>query len=463
MLSSASFTKPAIYLNADKAGELLSCKASPPLYFAPIMSTSDFPIDAIRSQFPALSITDGGQSRVYFDNPAGTQVPTRVLERTRQAMVDANANLGGYFKTTRDAEELFVDARRAVADMLNAASPDEVVFGANMTTLTLHISRSLARTLKPGDEIIVTRMDHDANIAPWLLVAEDTGAVIKWLDFDLDSYQFADDAIDAVLSERTKIVALGYASNCTGTINDVKSMAARAKAAGALVYVDAVQYAPHGPIDVQDLGCDFLVCSPYKFFGPHQGVLWGRKAVLEELVAYKVRPAGDTAPDKFETGTPSFEGIAGTYGAVEYFEDIGRRYGAAHVARYSAMNDRAAHIHAAIGYLGAYELDLTRQLVSGLQTLPGITVHGITNANLFHMRVPTVSISVDGQHPKHLAEALAAQNIFVWDGHNYALEPVRKLGLLDKGGVLRIGPAHYNTAAEIDTFLGALSKVVSTA
>ncbi len=425
------------------------------------MTANTYPIDAIRSHFPALALSDNGVDRLYFDNPAGTQVPERVLERTREAMVECNANLGGFFTTTLKSEELYVAGHEAMADMLNASSAREVAFGANMTTLTLHVSRSIARDLKPGDEIIVTRMDHDANIAPWLLIAEDTGATIKWLDFDTGTYQFADDAIDPLLSDRTRLVALGYASNCTGTINDVKAMAAKARATGALTYVDAVQYAPHGPIDVQDLGCDFLACSPYKFFGPHQGVLWGREEVLERLHPYKVRPASDDPGEKFETGTPSFEAIAGTLGAVEYFEEIGAAYADPGATKYAPLRDRTARIHAALDYLGAYELDITRRLTAGLQALPGVTIRGITNANLFHMRVPTVSITVEGHHPKRLAEALAKRNIFVWDGHNYAVEPVRRLGLLDKGGVLRIGPAHYNTSDEIDRFLTALDELIT--
>ena len=426
------------------------------------MSTQDFPIDAIRAEFPALALKDDGRDRTYLDNPAGTQVPNRVLERTREAMVEANANLGGFFPTTLASEELFVAGHKAMADMLNACSEREIVFGQNMTTLTLHMSRSIARELKPGDEIIVTRMDHDANVTPWLLLADDLDLTVKWLEFDTGTYQFADDAIDGVLSERTRLVALNYASNCTGTINDVKAMGAKAKAAGALVYVDAVQYAPHGPIDVQDLGCDFLVCSPYKFFGPHQGVLWGREEVLERLFAYKLTAASDALPDKFETGTLSFEGIAGTLGAVEYLEWIGTTYASSESSSYGHMSERGARIHGALDYLTAYELGITRRLISGLQDLPGITIHGITSANAFHMRVPTVSISVAGHHPADLAKMMAAENIFVWSGHNYALEPVRSLGLLDKGGVLRIGPAHYNTEAEIDRFLHVLGGHLST-
>ena len=427
------------------------------------MSTQDFPIDAIRAEFPALALRDDGRERVYLDNPAGTQVPNKVLERTRQAMVEANANLGGYFTTTLGSEELFVAGHKAMADMLNANSEREIVFGQNMTTLTLHMSRSIARELVAGDEIVVTRMDHDANVTPWLLLADDLDLTVRWLEFDTETYQFAEDAIDNVLSERTKLVALNYASNCTGTINDVKAMGAKAKAAGALVYVDAVQFAPHGPIDVQDLGCDFLVCSPYKFFGPHQGVLWGREEVLERLFAYKLTAASDALPDKFETGTLSFEGIAGTLGAVEYFDWIGTTYASAESSAYGHMSERAARIHGAMDYLTAYELGITRRLIAGLQDLPGITVHGITSANAFHMRVPTVSISVKGRHPADLAKMMAEENIFVWSGHNYALEPVRSLGLLDKGGVLRIGPAHYNTEAEIDRFLHTLGAHLENA
>ncbi len=423
------------------------------------MSQQPYPIESIRAEFPALAITDDGRRRVYFDNPAGTQVPNRMLERTRSALVETNANLGGYFPTTLANEEIYVEGHRAMADFLNAASENEIIFGASMTTLTLHISRSIARTLEPGDEIVVTKMDHDANISPWLLIAEDTGAVIRWLDFELDTYQFADDAIDAVLNDRTKLVCLGAASNCTGTINDVKAMAAKAKAAGALVFVDAVQLAPHVGIDVQDMGCDLLACSPYKFFGPHQGVLWGREALLRDLFPYKVRPAGEAPPERFETGTPSFEAIAGTLGAIEHFEWIGRKFAPGNSA-WEHMSARGQMLHSAMDYLSAYELDLTRQLIERLQAHGSVTVHGVTNPNMMHWRVPTVSITVDGKHPKDLAKALALENMFVWDGHNYAVEPVRKLGLLDKGGVLRIGIAHYNTGDEVESFIRALEPLL---
>jgi cysteine desulfurase family protein (TIGR01976 family) len=423
------------------------------------MSLADFPIEQIRAQFPALSLSDDGRPRIYFDNPAGTQVPTQVLDRMRRAMVETNANLGGYFATTLANEETYMDAHSAMADFLNAPSPREIVFGANMTTLTLHVSRSLAKRLRPGDEIVVTRMDHDANISPWLLIARDTGAVIRWLDFDLDTYRFPEDGLDQVLSERTKLVCIGAASNCTGTINDVKALCAQARAAGALVYVDAVQLAPHAGIDVQEMGCDFLVCSPYKFFGPHQGVLWGRAALLMALDPYKVRPAGDDLPERFETGTPSFEGAAGTLGAIDYFEWVGATL-APQSSTHAHLSARGAAVHRAMDFLAAYELELTRHLISRLHEIDGLVVRGITAANEMRWRVPTVSVTIEGRHPGDLARGLAAENMFVWDGHNYALEPVRRMGLLDTGGVLRIGLAHYNTPEEVDRFAAALERLL---
>ena len=276
-----------------------------------------------RSQFPALALTDAGRPRVYFDNPAGTQVPQQVIDRTVDCLVNRNANLGGYFATTVAAGELVDEAHRACADFYNAATPAEIVFGQNMTTLTFHMSRCLGRKFRAGDEIVLSRMDHDANVAPWLLLAEDLGLTVRWMDFDTGTYEFPDDALTRVLSDRTRLVAMGMASNCTGTVNDVKRFAAQARAAGAIVYLDAVQFAPHYAIDVQDLGADIVVSSAYKWFGPHQGVLWGREDLLEETFGYKVRPAGEDLPHKFETGTLSHEGMAGCLGAIEYLEQFG--------------------------------------------------------------------------------------------------------------------------------------------
>ena len=422
---------------------------------------TDFPIAAIRDQFPALTLSDDGQARVYLDNPAGTQVPQQVIDRVTQMLVQSNANLGGDFVTSRAAEHVIADAHQAMADMLHAVSADEIVFGANMTTLTLHISRCLASRFEPGDEIVLSRMDHDANVAPWLLLAEDLGLKIRWMDFDAATFEFSHDALDHVLTDRTRLVAIGFASNCLGTINDVGSISRKARAAGALCFVDAVQLAPHRPIDVQALGCDLLVCSAYKFFGPHVGVLWGRADLLAEIKAYKVRPAGDEAPDRFETGTLNHEGIAGVLGAVEYFQALG----AVHVpgeirASHSHKRPASASIHATLDWLARWEDGLTARLLAGLADLRGVAVQGITGANALARRVPTVSITVDGHRPADLARKLAEMNVFVWSGHNYALEPIRALGLEEVGGVLRIGLAHYNTPAEVDQILDALAAII---
>jgi cysteine desulfurase family protein (TIGR01976 family) len=410
--------------------------------------SAPFDIHAVRSQFPSLAIKDEGRPRVYFDNPAGTQVPQQVIDRTVETLTQHNANLGGYFPTTEAAGRLVDEAHRACADLYNAGSAREIVFGQNMTTLTLHMSRCLARRFEPGDEIVLSRMDHDANVAPWLLVAEDRGLSVRWMDFDPETYEFPEGALSKVLSEKTRLVALGFASNCTGTVNDVKRFAAEARAAGALVYVDAVQYAPHYAIDVQTLGADVVVSSAYKWFGPHQGVMWGREDLLNETFAYKVRPAGEDLPHKFETGTLSHEGMAGCLGAITYLEQFGQ--GTTRAQRISSAWDR----------LVAYEHALTQQLIDGLRGFKGLTIRGLTSANALHRRVPTVSFTLDGHHPEALAKGFAASNIFVWSGHNYAVEPVRRMGLMDKGGVLRVGLAHYNTADEVESLLQALHGIM---
>jgi cysteine desulfurase family protein (TIGR01976 family) len=407
-----------------------------------------FPIAEVRARFPALAITDKGVPRIYFDNPAGTQVPREVVERMTAALTATNANLGGHFTTSKLAGALVDEAHRAVADFYNAASAKEIVFGQNMTTLTLHMSRCLAKSFRAGDEIVLSRMDHDANVAPWLLVAADLGLTVRWMDFDPGTAEFSDDALDRVLSDKTRLVALGHASNCTGTINDVKHFCERARAAGALTYVDAVQFAPHGVIDVQALGCDFLVSSAYKWFGPHLGILYGRQSVLEETFSYRVRPAGSRLPGKFETGTGPRETFAGMLGALDYLASLGQ--GASRRARLTTGVER----------LNGYEMGLTGRLIAGLQAVKGLTIHGITSENALHRRVPTVSFTLAGHDPDDLAGAFARDNIFVWSGHNYAVEPVTRLGLMDKGGVLRVGLAHYNTEAEVDALIASLGHLV---
>ena len=413
--------------------------------------TAALDVAAIRAQFPALALTHNGAPRIYLDNPAGTQVPQRVIERTVDCLANRNANLGGYFVTTVEAGELVDLAHQACADFYNAASMNEIVFGQNMTRLTLHMSRCLGKQFKRGDEIVLSRMDHDANVAPWLLLADDLGLVVRWIDFDTETYEFPDDALTKVLSDKTKLLAMGMASNCTGTVNDTKRFAAEAKKAGAIVYLDAVQYAPHYAIDVQDLGADFVVSSAYKWFGPHQGILWGREALLKDTFGYKVRPAGEELPHKFETGTLSHEGMAGTLGAIEYLEQFG------------TGGTRAKRVASAWNNLADYEHKITLQLIEGLKTFKGLTIRGITSANAMHRRVPTVSFTLDGHHPEALAKAFAKDNIFVWSGHNYAIEPVGRMGLMDKGGVLRVGLAHYNTEAEVDALLSSITRQIRSA
>ncbi len=409
---------------------------------------SVYNIDVVRAQFPALALTDAGVPRVYFDNPAGTQVPQQVVDRTVECLIQKNANLGGYFKTTVDASQLVDEAHQACADFYNAASAEEIVFGQNMTTLTLHFSRCLGKQFQKGDEIILSRMDHDANVAPWLLLAADIGLVVRWLDFDPETYEFPADALTKVLSAKTKLLAMGMASNCTGTVHDVAAFTREAKAAGAIVYLDAVQYAPHYAIDVQALGADVVVSSAYKWFGPHMGVLWARKDFLQSTFGYKVRAVGEDLPHKFETGTLSHEGMAGCLGAIEYLEQFGT--GAT----------RSAKLKTAWDVMADYERGITLQLIDGLRQVKGLTIRGVTSANAMHRRVPTVSFTIDNVHPEKLAKHFARDNIFVWSGHNYALEPINRMGLMEKGGVLRVGLAHYNTAAEVDQLVGSLNRAL---
>ena len=411
--------------------------------------TLKFDVANARQQFPALALIDTGKPRVYFDNPAGTQVPQLVIDAMVDVLKNKNANLGGLFKTTKDATALVDDAHQALADFYNATSPEEIVFGQNMTSLTLHFSRCLAKRFKAGDEIILSRMDHDANVGPWLQMAADLGMVVKWLDFNPETYEFADDALTKVLSSKTKLLAMGMASNCTGTVNDTAVFAKQAKAAGALVYLDGVQMAPHYSIDVQALGADVVVSSAYKWFGPHQGILWAPKSLLQETFAYKVRAVSDSEiGHKFETGTQSHEGMAGCAAAVDYLTCFGEG------------STRAAKLKSAWANLAAYEQGITLQLIEGLKNFKGLTIRGVTSANAMHRRVPTVSFTVDGVHPDKIAKHLADDNIFVWSGHNYALEPITRMGLMDKGGVTRVGLAHYNTAEEVEALLSSLRKTL---
>ena len=414
-------------------------------------------IKTIREQFPALSLKDEGKVRIYLDNPGGTQVPNHVLKRMEHYLIHTNSNHGGPFRTSVESDKVLEDAHQGMADLLNAKSADEIIFGANMTSLTFAVSRSIGRLLKRGDVILLTRMDHDGNVGPWLHLAEDLGLEVKWLNFDLKTYEYDLEEAQSIFKDNNiKLAAINYASNCLGTINNVKALTEMAHLSDTLVFVDAVQYVPHGPTDVQDIGCDFLACSPYKFFGPHQGVLWGKAELLEKLEAYKVRPAENTAPGKFETGTQLHEGQAGTLGVLEYLEWLGETMGAEYLANFPEFSGRRKKLHAAMLAIQDYEQTLSSRLIEGLQNLAGVDVKGISAVKDLARRVPTVSFTVKNQNPEEIAVKLAAENIFVWDGHNYALEAVRLMGIEEAGGVVRIGPVHYNTLEEIDRTLEVL-------
>lgn len=419
-----------------------------------------FDLDSVRAQFPALSLTDDGSPRIYFDNPGGTQVSRMVVDRMRDCLVHSNANVHGHFQTSKDVDAVIEDAHMAIADLVNAPSHEEIVFGQNMTTLTFHMSRSIGRHFSPGDEIVLSRMDHDANVAPWLLLARDHDLTVRWLAFDTQTCEFDLGAVDAVINDKTKLVCVAGASNMTGTINDIKSIGARARDAGAWTYVDAVQSVPHVSTDVQDLGCDFLVCSAYKFFGPHIGALWGRREILETLEPYKVRPAPETIPGSFETGTQNHEGMAGAAGAVDYFAWVGETMAGEYHDRYAKFDGRRKFVHAAMDCLFDYERTITEHLIDGLERLEGVRIRGITASDAMDRRVPTVSFTVDGMSPDQVAAELAARNIFAWSGHYYAVEVAKALGIYDTGGAVRIGLVHYNSVSEIDELLDVLETTL---
>lgn len=412
-------------------------------------------LDAIRSQFPALSAGD-----VVLDNPGGTQVPRGVTDRIVRYLHETNANHGGVFPTSRASDAVVAEGRAAVADFLGASRPEEVVFGPNMTTLTFAMARSLSRGWKPGDEVVLTRLDHDANVSPWLLAAEDRGATVRWLDFDPSDCTWSVEALRALLSERTRLVAIGWASNSVGTVNDVAGAAAAAHEAGALVYVDAVHYAPHGPIDVAAAGIDFLACSAYKFFGPHLGILWGRHDLLERTFAYKVRPAGDAPPDRWETGTQSFEAVAGALGALEYLGWVGERFGEQFRAPLAGTYaGRRLVLKAAMSAIHAYEETLARALVEALAVVPGLEIRGVTDPIRFGARVPTFSFTLDGHHPREIAGELGRRGFRVWDGNYYAVGVTERLGLEASGGMVRVGAVHYNTPDEVRRLGAALREI----
>jgi len=418
-------------------------------------STRAIDTEWVRAQFPSLKVAVNGRPAAFLDAPAGTQVPQRVIDAFREYFETSNANTVGQFLTSRRTDEMIAGARAAMADFFNCTA-DEVFFGPNMTTLTFALARGIGRDLKPGDEIVVTTLDHDGNVAPWRAL-EDIGIVIRQADIHVEDCTLDMDDLRKKITWRTKLVAVGYASNAVGTINPVGEIVRLAHEAGALAFIDAVHYAPHGSIDVRALDCDFLACSLYKFFGPHMGCIYGRRELLLKFRPYKVRPAPAYLPDRWETGTQIHEGLAGVTAAVDYLADFGRHSDAA------AARSRRAALTSAHGAIRSYEMELAKRMIAGLIAISGVRFFGISDPARFSERCPTVGIRVKNLTPLACAKFLGDRGIFTWDGNYYALNLTERLGVEETGGLLRIGLVHYNTAEEVDRLLAAMEELAASA
>ncbi len=411
-------------------------------------------VSSIRSKFPSLERTVAGSQAIFLDGPAGTQVPHEVIEAIGEYLRLRNANHGGKFATSRESDAMLAEVHQAAADFVGTSDPATVSFGPNMTTLTFHFSRALARTWHAGDEVIVTRLDHDANIRPWVLAARDVGARVRWVDVRPDDGTLELDQLEGYLNERTRLVAVGLASNALGTVNPVGRIVERAHAVGAEVFVDAVHWAPHRRTNVTELGCDYLVCSAYKFFGPHIGILWGRRERMEVLPAYKLRPVPDRVPDRWMTGTQNHECLAGVLAAIEYLADLGRRLCG------EPQRDRRAALEVAYEAIAAYERQLCWRLIDGLRSIPGLRIWGITDPRRAAERLPTVAWTHPDYTSAELASLLGDRGIFTWHGHYYAIELTSALGL-EPHGMLRMGITHYNTSEEIDRTVATVGSLLS--
>jgi cysteine desulfurase family protein (TIGR01976 family) len=411
---------------------------------------SELNLGWVRAQFPALNQTVNGCPAVFLDGPGGTQVSQRVIDAITGYLETCNANTHGAFATSERTDAVIGAARSAMADLFGC-DPDEVVFGPNMTSLTYAISRALGREIDPGEEILVTQLDHDANVSPWRAL-EERGAVIRFVDINERDCTLDMNDLAHKVTNRTKLIAVGYASNAVGTINPVQEIVRLAHQAGALAFIDAVHYAPHGPIDVRDLDCDFLVCSSYKFFGPHMGVLYGRRKHLQELRPYKLRVSTEEVPQRWEWGTLNHECIAGITACVDYLANLGRQVKPAAAGRRDALG-------AAYQAIQKHERGLIGPLIRGLLEIPGLQFYGITDPIRFGHRCPTVAVRIAGHAPRELATELGQRGFFTWDGNYYALNLSERLDVEKHGGFLRIGLAHYNTAEEVEKLLAALRGI----
>jgi cysteine desulfurase family protein (TIGR01976 family) len=410
-------------------------------------------LSLLSDRFPALARTGpDGQAFVWADCPGGSQMPDTVIEAIAGNIRGGVSNTHGAFVASVEVDELIADARRAGAD-ITGADPGEIVFGPNATSLLFSLSRAFAKTLRRGDEVIVTKLDHDANVRPWLLAAEDAGATVRWVDVRPQDVTIDLDSFDAQLSERTRLVAFTLASNAVGTIPPAAELIRRAHAAGALVALDGVHMAQHRALDLHGLDADILACSPYKFFGPHLGMLAVRRDLLESWTPYKVRPAEDEAPERWETGTQNHEGLAGLVASVDYISDVGKRFGS------PADDSRRATVLAGYEAFAVHESELARCFLKGLEELPEVRLFGISDDERLGERTPTFSVRVGSQHPVDTARELASRGIFVWDGHYYAITLMERLGLQETGGAVRIGFCHYHATDEVDRVLDALSSL----
>jgi cysteine desulfurase family protein (TIGR01976 family) len=406
-----------------------------------------FPIAWVREQFPALRLSIDRMPVIFLDGPGGTQVPESVIRAVSEYYRTSNSNLGGRFLTSRNTMDIVQRARIALVEFFNAGHAEEIVFGQNMTSLTFGLSRVLAKSWAPGSELIVTSLDHDANVSPWRLAAAEKDVIVKTWEFREETCSLDLEDLRSLINDRTVLIAVTLASNAVGSLVDIQSVGRLAKEVGAKVFVDAVHFAPHGKIDVQMLGCDFLACSAYKFFGPHIGVLWARREWLTQTQNFKVRPASDQPPGKWETGTQSFEGIAGTLAALDYLRNLADRASA------------TTSLDAAMDSVRRYELGLSERFLSSIGQNRLVKVYGISDPRQAVRRTPTFALRLAGMHPDVAAQKLARRGIFVWSGHFYAVDLIERLGLSDQGGVIRVGFVHYNTVEEVDRTLEAFEDL----
>ena len=422
---------------------------------------TDWDIDSIRSRFPSLRRPGSdGEPVAWLDGPAGTQVVDTCLRAVNDYLLNSNSNHLGAFAASAETDELVHDVRLAMADFLGATDADEVSFGANMTTITYALSRAIGATLQPGDEIVVTRLDHDANVAPWLAIAAERDVTVRWVGIDEDDCTLDMAQLERAMGPRTRLVAVGLASNAVGTINPIPEISKLVHAVGAQLWVDAVHAAPHLAVDVSALGADYLVCSPYKFYGPHLGVLWGRRELLDALPHYHVRPAGDAIPGRFETGTQPHELLAGLGGTIRYLEKVGITQGGAAGLPGQDDRHRRTRLLAAMSAIRRYESGLVRQLIERVSAVPGARIHGIVDPARASERCPTIAVTLEGHRPRDISRYLGERGIYTWDGHYYAWELIAALGLAERGGMVRVGLVHYNTGGEIERLGAALEELV---